>query len=262
MKQLLFSGFFLFSCFYLQAQDTRLYLKKQLIADGDTMPYRVLLPKNFNPKKSYPLFLFLHGAGERGNDNEKQLVHIAPIFLEDSIRDRFEAIVVFPQCSSDSYWSNMRSGYDSVAGKRIFTFNQDDKPTGAMALLLKLYQRLGKDYKIDSRRRYVAGLSMGGMGTFELVRRLPKTFASAVAICGGGDPASAPALAGTAWWIFHGLSDNVVDPQYSIDMANALKATGAEIRLTLYPGVDHNSWDPAFREADLLTWIFGHQMKK
>lgn len=262
MKRFLFLPFFFFSCLYLQAQDAAIFLKKQLISGADTLPYRVLLPKDYNPKRAYPLFLFLHGAGERGNDNEKQLVHIAPIFLKDSIRDRFPAIVVFPQCSADSYWSNMRSGYDSVAGKRVFVFNQDTEPTRAMALLLKLYQRLGKDYKTDSRRRYVGGLSMGGMGTFELVRRLPGAFASAVAICGGADPASAKALKATAWWIFHGMDDRVVDPQFSIDMANALKVAGTEVRLTLYPGVDHNSWDPAFGEAELLPWIFDHSLRK
>lgn len=254
----------LFIIVQCHAQDlpSSAFLKKQLIYKGDTLPYRVLLPENYDPHKSYPLFLFLHGAGERGSDNEKQLVHIAPLFLKDSIRKNYQAIIVFPQCSIDSYWSNMKPGYDSIAKARTFDFISDGKPTTAMAMVLRLLDRLDKDYRIDKTRKYVGGLSMGGMGTFELVRRKPKTFAAAIAICGGANPTTAPQLTHTAWQIFHGLKDNVVNPAFSIRMADALEAAGADVKLTLYPEANHNSWDPAFQEKDLLPWLFRQRLRQ
>lgn len=261
MKKISVFIFLFFSSTWLFAQDNSLFARKQLISKGDTLPYRILLPKDFSPKKRYPLFIFLHGAGERGSDNTKQLTHGASLFLNDTVRTNFQAIIVFPQCSADSYWSNVQAGYNTISKSRIFTFKADGEPTKAMSLLLKLCNQLDKDYKIDTKRKYVGGLSMGGMGTFELVNRNPKTFAAAFAICGGANTATAPALKQTAWWIFHGLKDDVVNPQFSIDMANALKASGAEVKLTLYPEANHNSWDAAFAEPDLLPWLFSHVKK-
>jgi predicted peptidase len=242
-------------------QDLSLYTKHLFIQKNDTMPYRVLLPLNFDAHKRYPLILFLHGSGERGNDNEKQLIHGGDLFLKDSIRENYPALVVFPQCAAKGSWANTSSHYDSVAKKRIKEFRPDGKPTKDMALLLGLLKKLDHTYPLDKKKMYVGGLSMGGMGTFELVFRKPKTFATAFAICGGASTASAKKMRKTAWWIFHGLKDNTVDPQLSKDMADALKQAGAEVRLTLYPEDGHNSWDDAFKEPGLLEWIFSHHKK-
>lgn len=249
--------FFLFS--FAKAQNVSPYQKKVLIEGADTLPYMVLLPENFDANKSYPLILFLHSAGERGNDNEKQLIHGFNLFLEDSIRKNYPAIVVFPQCSESSFWSNIIISVDSATNKRSFGFDPGGEPTTAMKLLLALLPRLNIDYKLDKSRLYVVGLSMGGMGTFELVRRVPNTFASAFPICGGADTSTAKLLKPTAWWIFHGLRDNVVDPQFSKNMAAALKNNVTEGKLTLYPDANHNSWDSAFKEPDLFPWIFSHK---
>mgnify|MGYP003498225027 FL=1 len=100
---------------------------------------------------------------------------------------------------------------------------------------------------------------MGGMGTFELVNRMPKTFAAAFAVCGGGNTASAKQLSKTAWWIFHGEEDPIVPYQLSLDMYEAIRQTGAEVRMSLYPTVDHSSWDIAFKEKELLGWLFKHK---
>jgi len=250
----------LFSSFYqmAKAQDHSLYKKHWYIQAGDTMPYRLLLPENYNPTKKYPLILFLHGAGERGNDNELQLVHGAGLFLRDSIRKNYPAIVVFPQCSASSYWSNVQFKIDNVTKKRIMQFSVNGEPTIAMKLLISLLQKLAHDHKLDKRRIYVGGLSMGGMGSFELVSRQPKLFAAAFPICGGANPGIAKKLKQPAWWIFHGLKDDVVDPDLSKQMAGALKKIGAEVKLTLYPDANHNSWDPAFAEKDLLPWLFSN----
>lgn len=239
-----------------KAQDMNLYEKKWMVQGRDTLPYRILLPQDYNASKKYPLILFLHGAGERGNDNEKQLVHGAKLFLRDSIRKNYPAIVVFPQCAANSYWSNVSIITDSIQKTRIFSFKPDGEPTKAMDLVLELLKELSDEYRLDKDRLYVGGLSMGGMGTFELVRRKPKTFAAAFPICGGANAATAKRLKGPSWWIFHGLKDNVVDPVYSKIMAAAIRDQGADVKLTLYPEAGHNSWDDAFAEKELMSWMF------
>ena len=238
------------------AQDTSLYERHWYIKKKDSLPYRVLLPKDYNASKKYPLILFLHGAGERGKDNKAQLTHGASLFLRDSIREKYKAIVVFPQCAAGSYWSNVHIITDSIKKTRVFRFQAGGEPTGAMKLVLGLLEELKDRYHLDKDRMYVGGLSMGGMGTFEIVRRKPKTFAAAFPICGGSNAGTAPKLKRPSWWIFHGLKDNVVDPNFSKIMAAALKDAGAHVKLTLYPEANHNSWDNAFAEKELMSWLF------
>lgn len=256
IKKIIFFLFLLTVSILVFSQDPGLFQKKWLINKTDTLPYRILLPKNFDASKSYPLVLILHGAGERGNDNELQLVHGSKLFLQDSIRDKFPAIVVFPQCPLNSYWSNVTIKTDTIKKERYFKFHPGGEPTAAMKMVLQLLSHLSKTYKLKEDRLCVGGLSMGGMGTFELVRRKPKLFAAAFPICGGANAQTAEKLKKTSWWIFHGLKDNVVDPIHSKVMAAALKEEGADVKLTLYPDANHNSWDAAFAEKDLLPWLF------
>ena len=252
----------IFVLFFLQgfSQDFSLFDKEYYIQNGDTLPLRILLPLNYNPDTEYPVVLFLHGAGERGNDNEKQLIHGAKMFLVDSIRMKYPAIVVFPQCPENSFWANIDMKIDSITKKRTLVYRENGEPTKAMELLIGMTIELKQRFSLDETRLYVGGLSMGGMGTFEIARRLPDNFAAAFAICGGANVATAPKLKNTAWSVYHGLKDGVVDPQNSIDMAEALKKAGAEVRLTLYPEANHNSWDDAFKEPDFFSWLFGHQV--
>ncbi len=242
----------------LQAQDLSLYAKYRFIQNGDTLPYRLLLPDGYDPGKAYPLVIFLHGRGESGNNNESQLANGASLFLRDSIRDRFPAIVVFPQCRVSSYWSNVQTVADEK-GKRDFYFIPDGPPSASMQLLISLTDNLMNRYKVKKEQVYVMGLSMGGMGVFELVRRKPGLFAAAIAICGGAHPATAAAISKTKWWIFHGAKDDVVLPRYSEQMVAALRKAGARVRFTLYPEANHNSWDPAFAEPGLLDWLFAQR---
>ncbi len=127
-----------------------------------------------------------------------------------------------------------------------------------MELAITLFKNIESTYRLDKSKLYIGGLSMGGMGTFEMVKRMPGTFATAFAICGGADTSTAKQLTETAWWIFHGLKDNVVDPMFSQNMAIALKDNGAEVRLTLYPEDGHDSWDDAFKEPEFFSWMFAH----
>ena len=240
------------------AQDTTLYERHWYVRKKDSLPYRLLLPKDYDASKKYPLILFLHGGGERGKDNKAQLTHGASLFLRDSIRENYKAIVVFPQCAAESYWSNVHILTDSIQKTRHFRFQSGGEPTAAMKLVLGLLEELRDRYPLDKNRIYVGGLSMGGMGTFEIVRRKPRFFAAAFPICGGANAETAPKLRRPSWWIFHGLKDNIVDPNFSKIMAAALKSEGADVKLTLYPGANHNSWDNAFAEKDLLRWLFSH----
>lgn len=244
------------------AQDKSLYQKQWFIQGGDTLPYRILFPKNYDTSKKYPVVFFLHGRGESGNDNQKQLTNGADLFLRDSIRERYPAIVVFPQCSAKSYWSNVNMiAYDSSTAKRWFYFIPGGAPTPPMQLLENFVGNVLERFSVNRQQVYVGGLSMGGMGTYELVRRLPKTFAAAFAICGGAHPATAPQMKQTAWWIFHGLKDEVVPPEKSRIIADALISAGAKAKVTFYPSANHNSWDLAFAEPGLMSWLFSQRMK-
>ncbi len=256
MKQLFLFILVLFLSHLSFAQDRSLYEKHVFVNGNDTMPYCLLLPENYDASKKYPLIIFLHGSGERGRDNEKQLVHGSTLFLRDSIRKKYPAIVVFPQCSDSSYWSNVKFVYDSTKKRVGFNFSMNEQPTVAMKLLLGLIEQLQQNYKLTKKQFYVGGLSMGGMGAFELVARKPKLFAAAFPICGGGDPTTAKNLIKTNWWIFHGLKDDVVLPEFSKTMVTAIQGNGGNVKLTLYPDANHNSWDSAFAEKELLSWLF------
>ena len=243
------------------AQDLSQFKKHLFISNGDTLPYRLLLPENYNPKQKYPLVFFLHGAGERGRDNEAQLLHGGSLFLKEDVRKNFPAIVVFPQCATTSFWGNVTFSQDT-AGRRVFEFIEGRKPTAAMMLAQGLLDKLLTSYPVEKKQVYVAGLSMGGMGTFEIVERNPGLFAAAIPICGGANPSTAEKLKGTNWWIFHGAKDDVVPPVLSQKMYDALVQSKAVAKLTMYPEANHNSWDSAFAETDLLPWLFAQQKKQ
>lgn len=246
----------------VKAQDMNLFEKHWIIQSGDTMPYRVLLPEHYDPAKKYPMVLFLHGRGESGSDNEKQLTHGAKMFLRDSIRKKYPAIVVFPQCASNNYWSNVQAiTTGSKTAARTFYFVPVGEPSQPMRMLQGLVGNLMERYPIKTDQVYIMGLSMGGMGTFELVRRMPGLFAAAIPICGGAHPATAPQLVKTKWWLFHGGKDDVVPTVHSEKMFAALKKAKAEVQFKLYPNANHNSWDPAFAEPDLFKWLFSQKRK-
>lgn len=243
-----------------RSQDLSQYEKHWYMQGGDTLPYRILLPPGYDSSRAYPLVLFLHGRGESGTDNEKQLVHGARLFLRDSNRQRFPAFVVFPQCPVSDYWSNaemVSEGHKS--SERAFFFLPDAPPTRSLVLVMQLLKNLERRYRISARDIYVMGLSMGGMGTFEIAGRMPGYFAAAVPICGGADPRTARRMKKTRWWIFHGAKDDIVLPAFSQQMVEALRKAGARVRFTLNPAANHNSWDPAFAEPDLLPWLFGRK---
>ena len=244
---------------FAQSPEASRFDRGTYINKSDTIPYRFIFPQNFNPSKKYAMIIVLHGAGERGNNNEAQLKYGTQLFLNDTIRAKYPAIVIFPQCPSDSYWSNVIKQTDA-AGKTIFNFQAGGEPTKAMTGLLGLInQWLDKPF-VDKHHVYVGGLSMGGMGTFELLRRKPEWFAAAFAICGGDNSQNAKIYAKKVpMWIFHGQKDSVVPFDHSQIMVAAIKAEGGDPKFTVYPNDDHNSWDDAFKEPELIPWLFAHK---
>lgn len=247
--------------FAASAQDVKFdeFKKENFVRKGDTLPFRILYPENFRKSKKYPVVLFLHGAGERGNDNKAQLLHGGDLFLKN--REKFPAIVIFPQVPKDDYWSNVEVNRETRPFE--FHYKNGGKPTRSMELVMELMDSVTKQKFVDKSRVYVGGLSMGGMGTFEILGRKPKMFAAAIAICGGADPEIAKKYKEDLdIWIFAGEKDDIVPPEFSKTMARVINHLGGNARLSLYPEDNHNSWDSAFAEPELLPWLFKHTLKK
>lgn len=259
-KKIIISSLVFFFAEHISAQDLNLYEKKIFISKGDTMPYRLLIPEGYDPSKTYPIILFLHGAGEVGNNNTTQLVNCGKAFLRDSIRKNYPAFVLVPQCAKNDTWANATRKV-TKAGKIERTFFEKGKPTKDMQLLQKLLKQIIHGYSVDNRRVYVGGLSMGGMGTYEIVRRNPRLFAAAFPICGGANVAIVPKLKHVNWWVFHGADDKTVSPEYDENMVTAMKGLNIPVQFSLYPNTGHNSWDKAFDETGLFSWIFSNSKK-
>jgi beta-glucosidase len=224
---------------------------------GNALNYQVLYPANFDENKKYPLLLFLHGAGERGSDNQKQLTHGSELFLQN--QQDYPAIVLFPQCPAEDYWGDVT--VDRSGEQRRFDFHNDATPTQSLDLVMSLVDEfLDKPYT-DRERFYVAGLSMGGMGTWELLWRMPEKIAAAIPICGGGLPEKAEKMVEVPIWAFHGMKDNVVPAHFTIRLVESVQGQGGTAKVTLYPEANHNSWDAAFAEPKLLSWLFSKSLK-
>lgn len=241
-----------------QAQNMEAYQKLSFGAGVEQLGYRLLLPLDFDETQRYPLLLLLHGGGERGSDNEKQLSHGAKLFLESRNRGAFPAVILVPQCPEESYWAQVdidRSHYPIG-----LDFHYEKGPTAPLNQVIKLLQSYLSKSFVDTNRVYIMGLSMGGMGTFEMLYRMPDVFAAAVPICGAGVPETAATYAkNTPLWVFHGAQDQVVGPNHSVEMVGALLNAGAHPEFTLYHNYNHNSWDGAFAEPELLPWLFSHR---
>jgi predicted peptidase len=240
-----------------RSQKISFYEPRLFIRDGDTLPYRIALPENFDANKKYPLLLFLHGMGERGRDNQRQLIHGGKEFVDSATRKNFPAILLFPQCAATDFWPRiqvLQAPTDSTPLR--LEYLTQSPPGPSLSLVMQLLDSFRTAKAVDRKRMYAMGISMGAMGTYELLWRKPHFFAAAVAICGGGNT---EVVAGYAKrfpiWIFHGDADRTVPVDNSRKMAEALMAAGARVKYTEYPGVDHNSWAPAFADRELLPWL-------
>ena len=232
------------------------FLDRTLTIGATTYPYTVYVPRDFDPKRRWPVILFLHGAGERGDDGRRQM----QIGVGAAIRshpERVPAIVVVPQAPIDG------RGLGDPAG-------------AAMSALDRSIAELNG----DRDRVYLTGLSMGGYGAWHLALAHPDRFAAVAVVCGGllphetatsvrqspltmnaSDPYAftAHALRRLPIWIFHGADDPVIPVTESRQMADALRNHAADVRYTEFPGVGHNAWDSAYGQAELWTWLFAQR---
>lgn len=222
-----------------------------------TMPYRLYVPENYNPTKSYPLVLFLHGGGERGNDNEKQLIANdgAVIWAAPENQAKHPAFVLAPQARNvpSGGFTVTRDSDNNINLSKVFEVSEDLK------IAYEVLQHVRNKYNIDSNRLYSTGLSQGGFGTFNINLEHPDLFAAMVPIAGGADPAKAHLLTYKPIWAFHGEDDSVIPVLYSRNIINAIKYAGGNPIYTEYPEemkYDHASWVPAYENEEMIEWVF------
>jgi predicted peptidase len=215
---------------------------------GGSIPYQFLIPESLSEGQSYPLVVFLHGAGELGTDNRSQLAGFPWSLLNLQNKRGHPAFVIAPQCPLDDSWTSFPD-YPSNA-------QSSPSPTRATRLTIELVETLLVEYSIDARRVYVIGFSLGGEGAFDIVSRRPDLFAAAVPICGIADVEKAPSAKDVPMWIFHGEKDDINPVEYSRMMYQALKDAGGAPRYTEYEGAGHDIWSRAYDETGLFSWLF------
>lgn len=244
--------FFLLHFCDLSSQNFDLYEHEFFVFEKDTLKYRLLKPLNYNPNQQYPVHLFLHGSGERGADNISQLKHGGALFLEPENRVKYNSWVLFPQCPENDRWPKLKSDSWDI------TFpDEPSEPNKNLGLVILLMDEFIQKKQVDKNRVYVSGLSMGAMGTFEILYRRPNMFAAATPICGNGSTKFVDQYANKVpLWVFHGSDDKVVSPKRTLDLVKAIKKAGGNPRMTIYENIDHISWDFAFAEEDFLKWIY------
>ncbi|MDA1229631.1 MAG: alpha/beta hydrolase-fold protein [Planctomycetota bacterium] len=212
--------------------------------------YRLMKPTQTEADSKYPLVIFLHGAGERGTDNQKQMFYFPTQMAQPRYRERFPCFVLAPQCRDDRRWMN-------------FDWNIPEDPTmqenasEQLQAVIQMIEVTMKDEAIDPDRVYLTGLSMGGFGTFDLAIRHPDRFAAVAPICGAADPARVGILKDKPMWIVHGVNDTVVSVDRSRSAARVLTEAGGHPTFVELPGIQHNSWTPAYEDNDgLIPWLF------
>jgi predicted peptidase len=216
-------------------------------ARGGALPYRLHRPPTSKPGVRHPLVLFLHGAGERGSDNQAQLVHGVLPLLEYAASRGEKLFLVAPQCPAEEKWVD--------SPWNVLAHTMPARPSASMQLVLGLLDKLMREEAVDPDRIYVTGLSMGGYGTWDLLQRHPRLFAAGIPICGGGDVDLAGRFKNVPLWAFHGARDDVVPPFRSRAMVAALQEAGGHPGYTEYPDVGHNAWAPAYADPAVLGWL-------
>jgi predicted peptidase len=212
-------------------------------APGKILRYRLFKPAAYDSRTNYPLVLLLHGAAGLGDDNARQFNggnEVPPLALTaDDAQARFPSFVLAPQCPRGSSWSGF--------GRQ---------PSEVIAATMTVMTALQREFRIDPSRLYIVGVSMGGHGVWDTVAKFPRTFAAAVPICAASELAQAPKIAPVPVWSFHGAADPLINVSHAREMVAALRKAGGLPRYTEYPGVGHDSYRNAFKEPDLLPWLF------
>lgn len=210
--------------------------------------YRLLKPE-VPPGRRLPLVLFLHGAGERGADNAAQLAYLPTWLATPSARHRHPCFLLAPQCRDESMWVD-------IPWSDAHSRPQSAWPTLDLQAAIAALDAVIAAEAVDADRVFLTGLSMGGYGTWDLAARMPDRFAAILPICGGGDEATASRIAGLPIWCFHGAADEVVPVARSRSMIAAVRGAGGAPRYSELPDVGHDSWTPAYRDPEVIDWLF------
>lgn len=220
-------------------------------SNGKALKYRLMKPLDYKFGKKYPLVLFLHGAGERGDDNVSTLKHAAKDLANLERRAKYPAYVLIPQCPTERRWSEVDWSKDSS--------DLPEQPSDPMQNIKELLDEMVENAGVDPARVYITGLSMGGYGTWDAIARYPDFFAAAAPICGGGDPKTVSKFKTLPIWCFHGAKDSVVKVGRSREMVEALKNIGSPIKYTEYPDAQHDSWTATYANPELYAWMFSQR---
>ena len=227
-------------------------------SQGQSIPYKIISVRisedKENIKSPIPVILYLHGAGQRGNDNEKQTTGGLPKLVESLISlHHSEFDIIAPQCPIDMKWVDTDWSAASHEMQDSILWTLELAKTA-------LDQHLTLEH-IDPTRVYLIGLSMGGFGVWELLQRYPNFFAAAIPICGGGDPAYAMNIATTPIWAVHGRADKVVLPDRSEEMVIATQLAGGYAQLDLLAEHGHDVWSYTFTNKAILKWLWQQQRR-
>lgn len=210
------------------------FVAKTISVGGKDVKYVVYVPNSYDPAKPMPTIVFLNGAGECGTDGWRQVYHFGSAIMLNA--DKWPFLVLFPQKQDVNHaW-------------------EDEEP-----MVMAILKRSGGEYNIDASRLYLTGLSQGGHGTWTIAAKHPDLFAAIAPVCGWADEDTAKKVAKLPIWAFHGDADTAVNVQSSYDMQKWIKAAGGDCKLTIYPGVGHNSWDNAYRNENLGDWFLQHK---
>lgn len=218
--------------------------------DGSALRYRVAAPADGGER--VPLIVFLHGAGERGDDNRRQLAAMPKRLRDASWRRANPCVVLAPQCPRDTKWTGVNWQERPPAPPT-------PEPTMAMRLLIALLERAPQELPVDAARVYVLGVSMGGSGAWDLVARRGDLVAAAAPVCGGSHAERGPLYARVPIWTFHGERDEVVDVGLTRASVAAIRAAGGEARFDEYAGDGHGIASRAFATEELWTWLLARR---
>lgn len=241
------------------------YEKQVFLSSAGPLPYRIRRPqlpvagtgtdreRSHVRESKFPLLLFLHGAGERGTDNEVTLVHGATDFASPKLQMMHPSFVVVPQCPADDVWASIDRTHEPT--------KLAPQPSPALQAVQQLIHSLLSELPIDPERVYLTGLSMGGYGGWDLLMREPDLYAAAVLICGGADcdDSGLSKLAHKPLWVFHGDHDDVVPVTRSREIVTRLREQGGAPRYTEYTGGDHDSWTTTYGNHEVLEWLFAQR---